>query len=80
MDEIRGLLCHTANLKEELVKGIIQRSEFTPKLAQHAQYVARVCFKSQPVVLIHNSVDGTRNVSEGPSLHPSLQTRSARGG
>lgn len=50
-DEIRVLLCHKANLKEEAVKGIIQRSEFKPKLAQHAQCVALICFKSQPVGL-----------------------------
>lgn len=72
MDEIRGLLCHTANLKEEVVKGIIQRSEFKPKLAQQAQCVAPVCFKSQPVVLNHNSVEGTRKVRGGPSLHRTL--------
>lgn len=64
MDEIRGLLCHTANLKEEVVKGIIQRSEFKPKPAQHAQCVVLVCFKSQPVVLNPNSVEATRKRRE----------------
>lgn len=46
-DELRGLACHTANLKEEVVKGIIRGSEFNPKLAKHAQRPALLCFKSQ---------------------------------
>lgn len=68
MDEIRGLLCHTANLKEEVVKGIIQRSEFKPKLAQHAQCAALVWFESQPVVSNHNSVEGNKSETGFVSL------------
>lgn len=47
MDELRGPACHTANLKAEVVKGIIQGSEFNPKLAKHVQCAALHCFKSQ---------------------------------
>lgn len=72
MDEIRGLLCHTANLKEEVVKGIIQRSEFKPKLAQHAQCAALICFESQPVVSNHNSVEGNKRAKQGLSLYRTL--------
>lgn len=54
-DEPRGLVCHTANLKKEkekkkreVVKGIIQGSEFNPELAKHAQRAAaQRCFKLQ---------------------------------
>lgn len=49
------LACHTANLKVEVVKGIIQRSEFNPKLAKHAQCVASI-------VSNHNSLKRTRKV------------------
>lgn len=48
-DELRGLACHTANLKVEVVKGIIQRSKFNPKLAKHAQCAALHCFRSQSI-------------------------------
>lgn len=54
VDEPRGLVCHTANLKKEkekkreVVKGIIQGSEFNPELAKHAQRAAaHRCFKLQ---------------------------------
>lgn len=45
--ELRGLARRTANLKMEVVKGIIQGSEFNPKLAKHAPRMAFHCFKSQ---------------------------------
>lgn len=77
MDEIRGLLCHTANLKEEVVKGIIQRSEFKPKLSQHAQCVALICVKSQPVVLNH---EGTRKRRERVRLFITLSANMVRQG
>lgn len=78
MDEIRGLLCHTANLKEEVVKGIIQRSEF--KLAQHAQCAALICFESQPVVSNHNSVEGNKRAKQGLSLYRTLCMGDSGGG
>lgn len=45
--ELRGLARRTANLKMEVVKGIIQGSEFNPKLAKHAPRMALHCFKSR---------------------------------
>lgn len=45
--KLRGLARRTANLKMEVVKGIIQGSEFNPKLAKHAPRMALHCFKSQ---------------------------------
>lgn len=56
MDELKGLVCHTANLKMEVVKGIIQGSEFKPKLAKHAPCMARHCFKSLFSERIHEGV------------------------
>lgn len=44
------------------MKGIIQGSEFNPKLAKHAQCAARLCFKSQFLVSNHTSVKRTRRV------------------
>lgn len=46
MVEQPGLVCHTANLKDRAVKGIIQGSKFNPKLAKHAQCAVLHCFKS----------------------------------
>lgn len=63
MDEPRELVCHTANLKVEAVKGIIQGSEFKPKLAKHAQCVARHCFKSQSCVSNHSPLKQTIKAS-----------------
>lgn len=62
-DELRGLACHTANLKEEVVKGIIPGSEFNPKLAKHAQCAALLCFKSQSFISHHNSGKRARTLS-----------------
>lgn len=44
--ELRGLARRTANLKMEVVKGIIQGSEFNPKLAKHAPLfqITVLCF------------------------------------
>ena len=61
-DELRGLACHTANLEAEVVKGIIQRSEFNPKLAKHAQCAALHCFKSQFTQKKQKGVINTANM------------------
>lgn len=47
-DEVSELTYHMANLKSEVVKRIIQGSEFNPKLAKHAQYGALTIHSKEP--------------------------------